>query len=220
MSYQAQIFVCDLRGVSRGEKAVLHILARYHDHRTGRCRISHAQIAADAEMTERHVWTLLERLAQRNVIQRQRDHQGRGAVTNFCFVGMAKKDELASSFREQKDEIHTKKDELASSPNKEKKEKQEIQTLPNPPLQGGNSNYKLRTRDHARLSRWLENARKPDPGGFSGLPSDLTWLQLIHLACADLGLPVEDAKHDFLLMVPDIWEARFEMKKGPESVSA
>src|SRR5437660_1468943 len=62
VSYQAHIFVCDLRGVTRGEKAVLQIIARYHDHRTGIARVSRELIAADAEMSERHVITLLRQI--------------------------------------------------------------------------------------------------------------------------------------------------------------
>ena len=52
MSYQAHEYVCDLRGVSRGEKAVLQVIARHLDQRTGVARVSQEQIGADAEMDE------------------------------------------------------------------------------------------------------------------------------------------------------------------------
>src|SRR5436309_16085544 len=98
MSYQAHEYVCDLRGVSRGEKAVLQVIARHLDQRTGVARVSQEQIGADAEMSERHVLTLLREMESRGIIARQREHQGRGAVTLFRFPGFGRKGETASSF--------------------------------------------------------------------------------------------------------------------------
>jgi DNA-binding MarR family transcriptional regulator len=91
MSAQASVFVCSLRGISRGEKAVLHVLARYHFHDTGKCRVDQQQIGADAAMTERHVIRLLQSLEAKGVIARQREHTGRGAVTLFTFPGLSKR---------------------------------------------------------------------------------------------------------------------------------
>src|SRR4051812_5330252 len=55
VSYQAESYVCKLRGVSRGEKCVLWVVAHYLDQRTGIARIAQDNIGADAEMSERHV---------------------------------------------------------------------------------------------------------------------------------------------------------------------
>src|ERR1700688_265254 len=81
MSYQAQAFVRNIRGTSRGEKALLMALSYYHDHRNGQCRVSNAQLAQDAEMSERHVMTLIQKLEFRRILERRRDRDGRGSVT-------------------------------------------------------------------------------------------------------------------------------------------
>jgi len=222
MSYQAHTYVCDLRGVTRGEKAVLQVIARHLDQRTRVARVSQEQIGADAEMSERHVMTLLAGMESRGVIARQRQHKGRGAVTLFRFPGFAGKGEVASSFAAvervnsvaQKGEIRAGKGEVTSSCNKERKKNQELQvkTLPNPPLQGGNKNFKLSRRDHTRISRWIEKTDRPNDIGVGKLGGK-NWSDIIRLACLELMIPMEGARHDLLAMDEETWSARFELRK-------
>jgi hypothetical protein len=229
MSYQAQAFVRNIRGASRGEKALLMTLSFYHDHRNGQCRVSNAQLAQDAEMSERHVITLIQQLELRHILKRRRDRDGRGSITSFEFVGMCKKGELASSLAEGervksatgKGEICAQKGELASSPNKERAvEASTTENLipPNPPFSKGGILYRLTHRDHVRLSRYWERDRNALTD--TGRGRTETWAELIRIACADLVIKHEDAVHDLVLMDPDLWAARLELKKAPESVSA
>lgn len=217
MSYQAQAFVGDLRGCSRGEKAVLNVLARYHDHRSKICRVSQAQIAIEAEMSERHVITLCQDLETRDVIVRERNHRGRGAVTTWQLVGM-QKGEVASPLPEKKGEICAQKGEVASPPYKEIKKKQVIHTTPNPAFQAGNSIFKLRSRAHTRIARWIERESKPNPEGLSKIDG-WSWINVVRGACLDLLIPFEDAIHDLPLM-DEVWAARLELKKESASVGA
>jgi len=195
MSYQAHVFVCNLRGCSRGEKALLHVLARYHDSRTGICRVSQARIAADAEMSKRHTVTLCKGLEGRQVIERMREHMGRGGITLWRLVGMGK-DEANSSFSTgekvnsmvKKGEIRSEKGEAASPPNKERKKDKRSKVLskphPNPPFQGGNpvSGFRLKRRDHTRISRWIEKNDRPNDLGVGKLAGVYVLARATHLA--------------------------------------
>ena len=229
MSYQAQAFVRNIRGTSRGEKALLMALSYYHDHRNGQCRVSNAQLAQDAEMSERHVMTLIQKLEFRRILERHRDRDGRGSVTSFEFVGMCKKGELASPLAQGervksatgKGEICTQKGELASPPYKERAvEASNTENLipPNPLFSKGGILYRLTHRDHTRPARYWERDRNAPND--TGRGRTETWAQLIRIACADLAIKHEDAVHDLMLMDPHLWAARLELKKASESVSA
>jgi Helix-turn-helix domain len=207
VSYQAQRFVRNIRGVSRGEKALLMALSFYHDYRNGSCLASNAELARDTEMSERHIITLLQHLESRNVVQRHRDRDGRGSVTSFELIGM-RKSEPASSFTDwkrvksatQKDEIHSEKDELVSPPNKERKIKRSKseETHPNPPSQGGNTS--LTVRDRRRLNAEVDVLMLDHLDGYghqryeNGKPvAAMQFADAVETACARLFLPIQEA---------------------------
>ena len=177
-------------------------------------------------MSERHVRTLTQAMAERGVLTIQRSRDGKGSVAEYRLAGFSCswKEEAASSLEAQerrksvasKAEICAPKEELASAPNKEKKkERKRSKTLPYPPLQGGSS-YRLSTRNHQRLARYWEKERnRPSDGG-----RQLLWKDLLQGACADLAIGYEDAVRDLLLMDADVWSARLDLKKTAVSVIA
>jgi Helix-turn-helix domain len=207
LSYQAQAFVRNIRGVSRGEKAVLMALSYYHDHRNGSCHASNSQLARDTEISERHIITLLQQLESRNVLRRHRDKDGRGSVTSFEFIGMQKR-EGVSSFTDwkrvksatQKDEIHTEKGELVSSRNKERQTNTDIseETHPNPPSQGGDALLTVRDRRHLNAEVYALMGSHLDNVGHQryvdGKPvAPMDFADAVETACARLMLPLQAA---------------------------
>jgi hypothetical protein len=190
MSYQAQAFVRNIRGLSRGEKSLLMALAFYHDHRTGECRTSNQELANDTEMSERHVITLLQHIEARQILSRAREKDGRGSLTRFQFIGMPQKGELASPLEiservksaTRKGEICAEKGELASPPNKERAVKAsntEIQTHPNPPFQES-----LTVRDRRHLNAEIYAIMQEQTIDFK---------TALEVACARLLIPVASA---------------------------
>jgi hypothetical protein len=113
MSYQAERYVCNLRGVSRGEKCVLWVVAHYLDHRTGIARIAQDNIGADAEMSERHVRRLTSALEARGLLAITRNRNGRGAVAEYRFPGMSKEDTV-SAFSAKRRTCETGKEDIGA----------------------------------------------------------------------------------------------------------
>src|SRR5579863_3666754 len=87
MSYQAQTFVSNLRGITRCEKGLLNALAWYHRNDNGTCHVTLDELATDAVMHKRHVIRLLQSLESRDVIRRIRARFGHN-VTGYIFVGL------------------------------------------------------------------------------------------------------------------------------------
>ena len=96
MSYQAEGYVCNLRGVSRSEKGVLFVVAHYLDQRTGIARIAQGTISASAAMSERHVRRLASALEARGVLAITRNGNGRGAVAEYRLPCMPKEDTMSA----------------------------------------------------------------------------------------------------------------------------
>jgi hypothetical protein len=100
--------------------------------------------------------------------------------------------------------------------NKEEQKQPNTKTLPNPPLQGGKENFKLSRRDHTRISRWIEKNDRPNDIGVGKL-AGMNWSDIIRLACLDLMIPLEDARHDLLAMDEETWSPRFELRKPAQA---
>jgi hypothetical protein len=208
MSYQAQRFVRNIRGISRGEKTLLMALSYYHDSRDGQCRASHAELAIDSEMTERHVIRLIDSLVEQKIIAVTRGN-GRGKKTEFVLVGMAvqntRKGDICDSkrvtFEAGKGDIsdtHIRKKVLEVKPKAE--------THPNPPFLRGrfpkaqNQKSQITVRDRRKLNELIYRlmGKHLDQFGHQvyegGIPlKPIDFQDAMETACAELLLPLNEA---------------------------
>jgi hypothetical protein len=97
MSFQGTEWAVNVRGVNRGEKAILMQIGHKLDQRTNMARISVPEIACGAEMTERQVYRILDQLEKprvghsKGILKRVGGGVGKGNVSIYSFIGFAKK---------------------------------------------------------------------------------------------------------------------------------
>ena len=87
MSYQAHCFVDALKVKTSAEKASLHAMARAHNHRTGICEISEADIARGAAVSKRHVIRIIADSIQRGTIRCTRKGKSSALPSRWEFIG-------------------------------------------------------------------------------------------------------------------------------------
>ena len=87
MSYQGQAWAWKVRGLNRGERAVLDFIAWRQDQRTNVAKASLAEIAEHCEMGERQVTRILQQLDEKRVVKRILGGDGRGRIPLYALVG-------------------------------------------------------------------------------------------------------------------------------------
>jgi hypothetical protein len=224
MSWDASRYVRKLRGVTRTEKVVLFVLAEYHNQKAQVAWPALPTLAADVNISERQLIRILQSLEvpredhPQGILRRARKSDGRGAITEYSFPEMVGKGDISPRERVT---FSTQKGDISDTAIRKEPYEPELEpknrTLPNPPLQGGNTNpsFRLTRRHHTRISRWIEKNRQSHDGLSSRLRG-ASWIEVIQHACAELFIPFEAAKHDLLLMDPEVWQARFGMSKEPQ----
>lgn len=87
MSYQGQAWAWTVRGLNRGERAVLDFIAWRQDQRTNVAKASLSEIAEHCEMGERQVTRILQQLAEKHIVKRILGGDGRGRIPLYALMG-------------------------------------------------------------------------------------------------------------------------------------
>jgi Helix-turn-helix domain len=209
LSRAAQQYVLTLpRGrVTGKQRLFLLILAYHHQEYRATYWPSHESLAEEVDCDVRQVRRMVAELEDAGILSFE-SGLGRGRRGSYRFVEIATKEDAKEGSKEDA------KEDISIPPNKVlQSQKLQVPNPPNPLFSKGGTLYRLTQRQHTRLSRYWERERNHprDPGcGF-------TWEFLLRTACADLAINRDDAEHDLLLMDPELWSARLELRKAPQS---
>jgi hypothetical protein len=101
MRWDALRYVRKLRSVSRSEKLVLFALAEYWNYKLQAAWPALPTLAADVDISERQLIRILQSLElprdghPEGILRRSRKSDGRGSVTEYSFVEIAEKGDIA-----------------------------------------------------------------------------------------------------------------------------
>jgi hypothetical protein len=218
VSDRARNYVKDL-SLPWPQKALLFLLADYHNVKAGCAWPGLDTLAEITGKDPRNVRRLIRQLEVSGKFKYV-PGIGRGNYGRFYFLDLEKEVNENPFCKELKGVTKAVTKGVISSSVIRNNQEPLTKTSPNPAFQAGNSNFKLRHRDHTRIARWIDKASAPLPDGLAGRLDGLSWTSTVQYACAELMIPFEDAKHDLLLMDSEVWSARLDLKKEPERVSA
>lgn len=211
MSYQGQAWAWKIRGINRGERAVLDFIAWRQDQRTNVAKAALAEIAEHCEMGERQVTRILQQLDEKRIVKRIMGGDGRGHIPLYSLVGfvlkatkkgdiptIGKGDILAperATFPAEKGDIP---DTLIRKEEKSLRNPEENRNPPNPLFSKGGSNpAPLTQREISRLRRELlrverdwERNREARVGGDNSV---FSIEYMVQIACDRALLRYEDA---------------------------
>jgi len=205
-------YVSDLgpEQVNGCQKAMLRVIASYYSPRYRSANLSISTLAHELLVNPRWVRRLAQQIVATGLLE-YTPGRGKGNFSQFRFPQFEA--ENATQSGAERGPKGGQKGASSDTAIRKDLNPDQNQIPPNPPFsKGGIFPYRLTKRDHQNLARyWSKDRNQPHEG------NGHTWAALLRTACGDLAICYTDAEHDLLLMDPDLWSARLELKKEPQS---